>query len=101
MNTSARNTAHTLLDFYSGYTGAESDDARTRAFNTSMEKLNHDGAISAELGDQDELSLDVLPLLLASSVSYEWLFSQLTAATGKDAAELSFELRAFIDSLQD
>ncbi|SMQ58165.1 hypothetical protein SAMN06295909_0115 [Plantibacter sp. VKM Ac-1784] len=101
MDTAARNTAHTLLDFYSGYTGAESDEARTRTFNTSMEKLNQDGAIGAVLSDQDEVSLDVTPLLLASSASYEWFFSQLTAATGKDASELSFELREFIDSLKD
>lgn len=101
MDLAARNTAHTLLDFYSGYTGADSEAAKIRTFNTSMEKLNDDGAISGVLSDQDALSLDVTPLLLASSTSYQWFFSKLSAATGQDTSELVFELREFIDSLQD
>lgn len=101
MDLSSRKTAHTLLDFYGGFAASEDLAEQELAFTTSMARLNSVEAITASQNEEGTLSLDFTPVLLASGVTYQWLFDRLSSATGRSSEELAFELRAFIDGLED
>ena len=101
LDAAARKTAHTLLDFHSGFVGSEAEADKMRSFATSMGHLNEEAAIVATQDDKGNLALDFTPVLLASGVSYQWLFTRLAAATGRAEAALAFELREFIDGQLD
>lgn len=101
MNAAMRDTAHTLIDFWAGNTASDDEDTQRAAFETTLGRLNEVEAIVATQTDEGELTLDFTPLLLASSVTYHWLFDRLSAASGKSQEELTYDLRSFIDSLTD
>lgn len=100
MNAQTRSAAHILLDLYSS--SQTGDGAgKERAFGVSMQRLNETDALTASQNDDGELALDITPILTAAGISYQWLFDQLEAATGRSLEELTFELRTVIDSLTE
>jgi hypothetical protein len=102
MNEKSRNTAHTMLDFYSGFVGAEDDEARGRAFATSTAQLNEIGAFKVTKDDEgDGVTIDITPMLLASGVTLTYLFARLRKERDVDQEALLFDLRQFIDEMAD
>lgn len=96
METPTRAAAHTLLDLFSSMQSGNTIE-QERAFEVSMQRLNEAEAFTGTQSEEGLLSLDLTPILIATGISYVWLFEQLADATGRSIEELTFDLRAFVD----
>lgn len=102
MDERTRTTAETLLDMWAA--GSDSDDeaSQVTSLTTSMQRLTEVGAIEITTDDEeDELTVDVSPILSAAAITYEWLFAQLSEATGQSEQELLFDLREWLTTVED
>lgn len=100
MDESSKKTAQVLLDFYSGIALAQDADDEDRVFDDAFEGLEAAEAFTVDVDDDDEVELDVTPLLIGTTVTTQWLISQLAAATDYSEDEILFDLRDFINRLE-
>lgn len=100
MDKSTKKTARVLLDFYSNVAAADDPLDEDKAFDDALLGLEEAGAFSVEVDEHDEVQLEITPLLIGSTVTLQWLISQLSEATDYSEEEILFDLRHFIDRLE-
>ncbi|WP_430869023.1 hypothetical protein [Demequina aurantiaca] len=100
MDESAKLTAQVLLDFYANAADARDQLDEDKAFDDAFTGLEEAGAFTVEVDDDDEVQLDVTPLLLGTTVTLQWLIGQLAKAVDYTEEEILFDLRTFIERLE-
>jgi hypothetical protein len=99
MDASAKKTAQVLVDFYTNISASDEPDDEDRAFDDAFTGLEDAGAFTVEVDEEDEIELEITPLLIGSTVTVQWLIGQLSAATDYSEEEILFDLRHFIGNL--
>ncbi|WP_062212270.1 hypothetical protein [Demequina oxidasica] len=100
MDESAKQTAQVLLDFYANAARAEGPDDEDKAFDDAFIGLEDAGAFTVEEDEDDEVALEITPLLIGTTVITQWLIGQLSEATDYTEEEILFDLRAFLRRLE-
>lgn len=99
MEKDAKTTAQVLLDFYASAAAAAGPTEEDKAFDDALEGLEDSGAFTVEVDEDDEVHLEITPLLIGTTITTQWLIGQLSAATDYSQEEILFDLRDFIQRL--
>jgi hypothetical protein len=93
----ARRSADILLDTLLAYERATEDD-KSPATRLALQRLTEAGAVTATLGADDSLTIDLSRLLAGTLVPMEWLTVALADSLGISTEQVVNHLRAFLDT---
>ena len=98
MTQPARAAASLLLDLHSAVADS-GGDIDPQVFAGIVSRLSEAGAVKAMVTGNNQVTLDVTELLVATTIELTWLIEQLAAASGVPEESVVFDLRKHIENI--